>query len=62
MADDITKTGAADRAQVSAAEGYEVKFFANKHKLSTDQARRLIAEVGNDRGRLDAAAVKLKKR
>ena len=44
------------------AQGYEVKAFASKYRLSLDQARRLIAEVGNDRARLDEAAGKLRKR
>jgi hypothetical protein len=62
MADDTKKRGDADRRQVAGAEGYEVKYFATKHKISVDQARQLIGELGNDRAKLDAAAARLKKR
>ncbi len=48
--------------QPKAAQGYEVKAFAAKYRLTPDQARQMIAENGNDRGRLDAAAAKLRKR
>jgi hypothetical protein len=51
-----------EKASRAAHQGYEVKAFASKYKLTADQARQLIAEVGNDRERLDAAAAKLKKR
>lgn len=60
MADDKSKKGAADRRQVAAGEGYEVRYFARKHGISTDQAEKLIARVGNDREKLNAAASKLK--
>lgn len=62
MADNKTKKGAADRNKVAAGEGYEVYYFARKHNITPDQARRTIANVGNDRGKLNAAAAKLKKR
>ena len=60
MADDKSKRGAEDRARVSGSEGYEVSYFAQKHGISTEQARDLIHQVGNDREKLDAAAEKLK--
>lgn len=56
MADDTTVQGAADRSQVAAGEGYEVAYFAKKHGMTQKAARALIAEVGNDREKLDAAA------
>lgn len=56
MADDTDQQGAADRRQVAAGEGYEVAYFARKHGLTQKAARALIAEVGNDRDKLDAAA------
>lgn len=59
MADNKTKRGAADRRQVAAGEGYEVRYFARKHKLSKDQAEQLIKTVGNDRAKLNAAAAQL---
>ena len=60
MADDKTKTGKADRSRVAAGEGYEVSYFARKHGITAEQARELIARIGNDRAQLDAAAEKLK--
>jgi len=60
MADDKSKRGAEDRTRVSGSEGYEVSYFAQKHGISTEQARDLIHQFGNDRAKLDAAAEKLK--
>jgi hypothetical protein len=61
MADDAPK-GPAGGTTPKASQGYEVKVFAAKYRLTADQARQLIAEVGNDRDRLDEAAAKLRKR
>ena len=60
MADDKSKVGADDRRTVAAGEGYEVRYFAGKHGITSEQARELIARVGNNREDLDAAAEKLK--
>jgi hypothetical protein len=60
MADDKSKRGGQDRKRVAGGEGYEVSYFARKHGLSTDQARDLIKQVGNDREKLNAAAQKMK--
>jgi hypothetical protein len=60
MADNKTKTGASDRRQVAAGEGYEVAYFASKHDISAQQARDLIESVGNDREKLNEAAGRLK--
>ena len=62
MADDKSKQGKGDRSKVAAGEGYEVAYFAQKHDITAEQARELIARFGNDRGKLDAAAAELKKR
>jgi len=59
MADDKSKTDGRDRSRVSGSETYEVAYFAEKHGLTAQQARELIAEVGNDREKLNAAASKL---
>ena len=56
MADDKSKTDGRDRSRVSESEPYGIEYFAQKHGLSAQQARDLIAEVGNDREELDAAA------
>jgi hypothetical protein len=60
MADDTTNRGEPDRSRVAAGEGYEVEYFARKHGITAEQARELIARIGNDRDDLDAAAAKLK--
>lgn len=60
MADNKSKRGAADRRQIAAGEGYEVNYFAKKHGISKDQAQKLIAKVGANREKLNAAAEKLK--
>ena len=59
MADDKSKRGGQDRRRVAAGEGYEVSYFARKHGISSQQARDLIGRIGNDRGKLNAAAEKL---
>ncbi len=56
MADDIDQQASADRSRVAAGEPYEVAYFAEKHGLTQKAARALIAEIGNDREKLDAAA------
>jgi hypothetical protein len=60
MSDDKSKIRQQDRNRVSGSEGYEVDYFAQKHGLSSDEARQLIAEVGPNREKLDAAAEKWK--
>lgn len=60
MADNLNDRGTRDRDRVSADEPYELEYFARKHGISTEQARELIARVGNDRAKLDAAAEQLK--
>ena len=60
MADDKSKRGGTDRKRVAAGQGYEVTYFARKHGITTEQARKLIKDIGNDREKLNAAAAKLK--
>lgn len=62
MADNKSKRGPADRRQVAGGEGYEVQYFARKHDITTDQARKLINKVGNNRDKLNRAAEKLPKK
>jgi hypothetical protein len=62
MSDDLGNIGQRDRDRVSGGEGYEVEHFARKHGISTEQARDLIARIGNDRAALDRAAEQLKGR
>ena len=60
MPDSKSKTGKADRSKVAGGQGYEVRYFAQKHKISKDQAQKLIDRIGNDRDKLNAAAERLK--
>ena len=56
MADDRSNRGGRDRSRVAGGQGYELGYFARKHGISRDQARKLIERVGNDRAKLNAAA------
>lgn len=56
MPDDKNKRGGSDRNRVSEGQGYEVRYFARKHGISPDEARKLIDRIGNDRAKLNAAA------
>lgn len=58
-ANNKSKRGGRDRRTVAKGQGYEVTYFANKHRISLQQARDLIATIGNDREKLNAAASKL---
>lgn len=60
MADDKKNTTSADRDRVAGGEEYEVRYFAEKHGLTLEQAQELIDRVGNSREALDAAAAVLK--
>ena len=60
MPDDKSHVGEPDRSRVAGEEEYEVNYLASKHGLTAEQARELIARVGNDREKLDQAAQKLK--
>lgn len=55
MSDNKQDVGHQDRTQVSGSEDYEVSYFAQKHGLSMEAARELIARHGNDRDTLEAA-------
>ena len=46
---------ASDRRTVAASDPGEVKYFANKHGLTTDQVLDLIKQHGNDRATLEQA-------
>jgi len=61
MADNKQNVGEPDRSRVSGSEDYEVRYFADKHGISMDQARDLIARHGNQREALDRAAEQLKR-
>lgn len=52
---------AADRRTVAASDPSEVKYFANKHGLTTDQVLDLIKQHGNDRKTLEAHVASIKR-
>jgi uncharacterized protein DUF3606 len=56
MPDDKNKVGEPDRSRVAEKQDYEVRYLAQKYGLDREQARNLIARVGNDREKLDQAA------
>lgn len=61
MADDKSMVGGPDRAKVAGEERYEVEHFAQKHGLSPDEVREMIARVGNDRDALEREAAKARR-
>jgi hypothetical protein len=60
MADNKQTTGEPDRSRVSGSEPYEVRYFADKHGISLEQAEDLIRTHGNNRETLDKAAAGLR--
>lgn len=56
MADMTDKPGVA-----SASRGYELRYFARKHGLTTAQAADILRRFGTDRARLNAAAIQLRR-
>jgi hypothetical protein len=60
MVDNTALRGSGDRSRVAGGQDHEVQYFAEKHGLSTEQVRQLIAEHGNDRDALEAAAQQIK--
>ncbi|WP_342643407.1 DUF3606 domain-containing protein [Rhodoligotrophos ferricapiens] len=55
MADDPSKRGAQDRSRLSGDQEHEVRYFAEQHGLSMEEARAVMDKVGNDRSKLDSA-------
>jgi hypothetical protein len=52
--------GASDRTRIAAKEPYEVSFFAKKHGISIDDARKIINKTRVSRQKADEAARALK--
>jgi Protein of unknown function (DUF3606) len=59
MAHDKPKMDERDRSRVAADQDYEVRYFAERHGISMDQARDLIWQYGNDWDRLKKEASRL---
>jgi hypothetical protein len=49
-----------DRSRVSASDPGEVKYFAERHGLSSEQVLDLIKQHGNDRATLEQAVAAIK--
>ena len=62
MADDKSNTGTADRRRVAGGEQYEVAYFAAKHGIPADEARKIISKAGPSREKADSAAEEHKRR
>lgn len=61
MADNKQNSAEPDRSRVSASHDNEVRYLADKHGLSMDQARELILKHGTNRDELDADADRMKR-
>jgi hypothetical protein len=61
MTDDTTRHTSSERNRGVGDQGYELRYFARKHGLSTAQAMDLIRRIGNDRAKLNEAAVRLRR-
>lgn len=49
-----------DRSRVAASDPSEVRYFANKHGITSDQVLDLIKQYGNDRATLERAVATMK--
>lgn len=61
MADNKSHIGEPDRSRISSSDPYEIQHLAQKHRISTDEARDLVERFGNDRETLDREAEKLRR-
>ncbi|SFZ80799.1 Protein of unknown function [Devosia enhydra] len=62
MADDKSKIGGQDRQRVAANQQYEVKYFAQKHRISAADAREVIQQAGGSRDKANELAQAMKKK
>lgn len=60
MADDKSNTGGQDRARVAGGQQYEVAYFAEKHGISVEDARKIVAAAGPSREDADNLAAQFK--
>ncbi|HEY9012688.1 MAG TPA: DUF3606 domain-containing protein [Devosia sp.] len=60
MSDNKQMQDGRDRAKVNAEEPYEVGYFAHKHGISAEQARKILANSGPSRKAADEAAARQK--
>jgi hypothetical protein len=59
MPDDKSHIGDPNQSRAAGDEDYEVRYLAEKHDLSVDQVRSLIARFGNDPEKIEAAVRQL---
>ncbi|WEX75102.1 DUF3606 domain-containing protein [Sinorhizobium numidicum] len=57
---DNKKSVGRDRQRVASEQPHELSYFKRKHKLTDDQARKIIKEAGNSREKANALAETLK--
>jgi hypothetical protein len=57
--DNKSKRGGPDRKRVAGDEPYELNYFARKHGLTADEARKVIERAGPTREKANRAAEKL---
>jgi hypothetical protein len=58
MADDKSKRGGQDRRRVARGQAYEVSYFARKHGLTAEQARKIIEQASGSREKANRLAEK----
>ncbi|MDF1631128.1 DUF3606 domain-containing protein [Mycoplana sp. MJR14] len=61
MSDNKKKVGKPDREHVATSQPYEISYFAKKHGISAEDARRIVKQHGGDRDAADNAANRLKR-
>ena len=54
MADDKSKTGGQDRKRISLSEDYEVRDWAKKFNVTSEQLKAAVRAVGNDAATVEA--------
>ena len=53
MADDKNLRDNRDRERVAGNEEYEVNYLAQKHNVSTEEIKKAIQQVGNNREKIE---------
>jgi hypothetical protein len=56
------KPASVERRHAAWSDGYEVGYFAFKHRLTIEEALQIMNQVENSREKLDTAAVAFKSR
>lgn len=54
MSDDKTKTGGQDRGRISLSEDYEIRDWAEKFGVTTDELRAAVKAVGDEASAVEA--------